>query len=180
MNPKRMRWDALADRLTDGKLYGAEIGVWKGRMSAQLLRRFPLLTLIMVDRWCPPPAGDSYLTSGSTMARQDARTFKSVYQEAVMRVAFAGRRADIVRGDSAESAGKIRDGTLDFVFVDGDHSYAGVTRDIEAWIGKVKRGGLIGGHDYAHPDQGDVKRAVHDWFGSEVEIDVDRTWWVRL
>lgn len=38
--------------------------------------------------------------------------------------------------------------SLDFVFIDGDHSYDSVLKDMEDWYDKVKKGGVIAGHDY--------------------------------
>lgn len=50
---------------------------------------------------------------------------------------------------------------LDFVFIDADHSYEAVKKDIEAWYLKVKKGGIFAGHDYrASPD---VKKAVDEF-----------------
>lgn len=37
---------------------------------------------------------------------------------------------------------------LDFVFIDGDHSYEGVKIDLEKYVPKLKLGGLLIGHDW--------------------------------
>ena len=41
--------------------------------------------------------------------------------------------------------------TVDFVFVDGDHRYAQVKKDITEWLKRVRPGGRICGHDYDGP-----------------------------
>jgi len=41
-----------------------------------------------------------------------------------------------------------KDGTLDGVYVDGNHKYEECKRDIELWLPKIKKGGWIAGHDY--------------------------------
>jgi predicted O-methyltransferase YrrM len=43
---------------------------------------------------------------------------------------------------------------VDFLFIDGDHSYEGVKRDFELWSPLVRPGGLIAFHDMRpdHPD----------------------------
>jgi predicted O-methyltransferase YrrM len=51
---------------------------------------------------------------------------------------------------------------VDMVFVDGDHSYAGVTNDLLAWMPKVKPGGILACHDYHSPSLFDVRRAVDE------------------
>ena len=69
------------------------------------------------------------------------------------------------RALSHVAAERIEDGSLDVVYIDGDHSYGGVMRDLTGYAPKIKRGGLIMGHDYTiHPriDFG-VVRAVNDF-----------------
>lgn len=52
--------------------------------------------------------------------------------------------------------------SLDFVFIDANHAYDAVKDDLNAWFTKVKRGGIIAGHDY-HNDPS-VKAAVDEFF----------------
>ena len=67
---------------------------------------------------------------------------------------------EVIKGDSADSAAAFADESVDFVFIDADHSYAGISRDITAWLPKVKRGGVLAGHDY----HSDVQRCVDERF----------------
>ena len=66
----------------------------------------------------------------------------------------------------------IPDGHLDFVFIDADHTYEGVKKDIELWEPKVHQNGLIIGHDL---NWGGVARAVGECF-SEFWISADNVW----
>lgn len=66
----------------------------------------------------------------------------------------------LVEGLSDKSASLYRDGSLDFVFIDADHSYESVYRDIVAWKPKVKIGGLLAGHDFSEYHPGVVKAVV--------------------
>jgi hypothetical protein len=95
---------------------------------------------------------------------------------------------EIISGDSAESAARYEDGTLDAVFLDAGHDYEGVSRDIDAWRAKVRPGGILAGHDFC-PKYPGVARAVTErferwdvWRG--VEFGPDRyyypVWQVRL
>lgn len=52
------------------------------------------------------------------------------------------------RISSEEAAPRVADGSLDFVYIDGNHFYPAVKQDIDLWWPKVKSGGVIGGHDY--------------------------------
>lgn len=65
-------------------------------------------------------------------------------------------------GGSAESATRFPDGSVDLVFLDADHSYEAVRRDIRAWLPKLKRGGVMCGHDWGFRE---VIAAVKETFG---------------
>ncbi len=68
---------------------------------------------------------------------------------------------------SHQAAELYKDGSLDFVFINGDHSYDIVKKDIELWVPKVKEGGTLAGHDYFNAP--DVKKAVHELLGNNVK-----------
>lgn len=53
-----------------------------------------------------------------------------------------------IKSCSWEAATQFDDNSLDFVFVDADHQYESVKKDIIAWYPKLKVGGIIAGHDY--------------------------------
>lgn len=75
---------------------------------------------------------------------------------------FAGpsQRLDLIRADShdpatfAEVKARLGGRPLDFLFIDGDHTYAGVRADFERYRTLVRPGGLVGFHDIAPPRQG--------------------------
>ena len=57
--------------------------------------------------------------------------------------------------DSEKAADMFPDEYFDFIYIDADHSYEGVVRDLKAWWPKIKKGGLFCGDDYI-PDDGDI------------------------
>lgn len=59
-----------------------------------------------------------------------------------------------VHGDSALKAKEFLHESFDLILVDGDHSYEGVSRDIEAWWEKLAPGGFLFFHDYLERDGG--------------------------
>ena len=61
---------------------------------------------------------------------------------------------------SEEAAPKIPDASLDFVYIDGDHSFDFVMLDLILWARKVRPGGMISGHDYYRFRNGGVVPAV--------------------
>jgi uncharacterized Rossmann fold enzyme len=157
---------------------GAEIGVFAGELSRKLLKR-PDLCLYLVDSWTsshdPQYASSGDFHAGLTQAQQD-RYFQMTHHM----VYFAGPRAKIWRKTSKEAAKLIPDESLDFVFIDADHSYEGCKADIDAWLPKVKRGGLVAGHDYENTEfpKFGVKKAVDECF-QEVTLGKNFTWCVR-
>lgn len=167
-------------------LIGAEVGVFAGAMSAWLLRRLPGLTLWMVDSWLPTERQPkAYRDCGDWHARQSREQQERYYSAARQAVAFAGDRARIIRMGSIAASSEIEDNTLDFAFIDADHSYEGCAADIRVWLPKLKPGGLVCGHDYDHPlkTRFGVKRAVDEAVarqGWRLELGADMTWLVRL
>jgi hypothetical protein len=68
-----------------------------------------------------------------------------------------------IRADSKEAHKQFENESLDFVFIDGDHSYLGCKSDLKNWFPKIKKNGIIAGHDYNEPTCG-VKKAVDEFF----------------
>ena len=166
MRAVERRARALVSRLGESPV-GVEVGVFRGEMSEWLLKLHPRLKLYMVDPW-----------KGNAQPRHRKRQ-EQLRAEAATRTSFAQERREIVARPSLEAASDFADGSLDFVFIDGDHTHDAVVRDIEAWLPKVKPEGVFGGHDYVDVWPG-VKRAVdeaverHGW---TLILGDDWTWW---
>lgn len=134
----------LVDVLPGGSV-GAEIGVWRGDFSRVLLDRVEPRRLHLVDRWAPGSGGTSG-AQGRRVATAD-RDMDRLYREVLSR--FADDPAvEIHRASSVEAADGFPDDSLDWIYLDADHRYESVQADLEAWIPKVKAGGLVCGDDY--------------------------------
>lgn len=79
--------------------------------------------------------------------------------------------------------------SIDWVFIDGDHSYEGCMKDLRAWYPMVKPGGVLCGHDYMTSDvywngvRCGVKQAVDEFFSDKEEVFVytnspNPTWYI--
>ena len=186
------RGDALGYRLRclavgREKIAGAEIGVLVGRLSEHILRLVPNLHLYMVDRWVPVNPNSRYARSGDSSAKLSAAGMERVYRNACERTEFAAERRTMIRAESVDAAKQIADGSLDFVFIDADHTYEGVRQDLDSWYPKVRPGGLISGHDmdnplqeFKNPNWG-VRRAVEEFMAlncpnAEMELGAEYTW----
>lgn len=174
------RWDETLRRLPAGPCSAAEVGVWQGRMSIQLLAGHAQLRLLLVDLWAPGTDNPSWLQSGSVMAQRPAAVVEAAYQGILALAGQHAPRITVLRQASAAAAGEVADASLDLVFIDADHSQQAVLADIVAWRPKVKKNGWLGGHDYASLRFPGVKSAVHQVFEARlVETGTDKTWWVR-
>jgi hypothetical protein len=160
------RFDVLRElTLHHGWTRGAELGLWHGRTIVHLLAHCGELTMIGVDLWQPQPDNpgpEGYEGWDHQQHEQIARRSLRPY----------GSRATIIKDWTAKAAEQVPDGSLDFVFVDADHSEAGCRRDIEAWLPKIKLSGWMIGHDITWPG---VRTAVDDLLPG-YEIGPDVTW----
>ena len=135
---------------------GAEVGVLRGATYFYLLDACPGLTLYGVDQWKALPK-----SKAPGAYSYDQYDMGLLQEQVTMRALAYGERARIMVGDSVRVANAIKNRSLDFVFIDADHTYEGVTGDIGAWAPKVRPGGWIMGHDIT---KGPVRRAVRSVF----------------
>lgn len=71
------------------------------------------------------------------------------------------------RNNCVDAAKKFKDGYFDWIYIDAGHRYECVYADLESWYPKVKKGGVIVGHDYTKlllgTNKMEVQEAVNDW-----------------
>ncbi len=145
---------------------GAEIGVLKGKTLFSVLDACPELHMIGVDQWKVLPLRD--VENAETYSDFD---MSAIELDVCRKMGRYNGRCLIFKGDSVSQAKRVEDGSLDFVFIDADHTEDGVRRDIEAWAPKVRSGGMILGHDLWWSTVGRVVREMfpdHVAYGEEV------------
>jgi hypothetical protein len=143
------------------KLIGAEVGVASGLHSNEILMNWNIKKLFLVDAWeCMPTQ------KGDASSPQSWHDFN--HESTVRLMKNHGAKFKILRGLSTAMAKNIINESLDFVYIDSDHSYEGVMADLKAWTPKVKKGGLVSGHDYLNKAYG-VFEAVKDFTQGEFE-----------
>ncbi|GAI76313.1 unnamed protein product, partial [marine sediment metagenome] len=161
----------------------AEVGVWNGKLSKDLLTVFPKLTLHMVDIWDSwQPKDPRYPADIDIMCRSSKSKITESFNKAKEVASGFGNRAIINQGDSVRIADGYPDEYFDFVFIDAEHSEAALASDIDAWYPKVKPGGLLCGHDYGHKHFPGVADAVNKFAGRtglKLEAKKDKCWFIR-
>lgn len=140
-----------------------EVGSWKGRsscfMAVEILNSGKNIEFYCVDTW-----------KGSEEHQEmDIIHSDNLYQEFIKNIEPVSNIIKPIRMDSLDASKTFEDETLDFVFIDAAHDYESVKKDIIHWYPKVKKNGILAGHDYA-PSWG-VKRAVDEW-AAENNIDI--------
>lgn len=148
-----------------------EVGVAEGHYSQAFLRNWPGF-YVMVDRWAHIPGYDDIM-NGPDDEHEER------FRQAMLVANQYADRCSVYRMDSRTAADKFADKSLDFVYIDADHSYAGCRGDIVAWAQKVKAGGILAGHDYYNRPPFEVRRAVADICGGPCGIthEPSPSWW---
>lgn len=170
---------------------GAEIGVAEGEYTKMICQTNPQMKIYAVDPWAPYQGYSDYV-------KQDALT--TLFEEAQRRLEPFIKRGicEIVKEFSMDALEKFGDESLDFVYIDANHSDPYITHDITQWSKKVKPGGIISGHDYIRPRNANYNvieavntytnnHHIRPWFvlGSQAKIlrmirDEFRSWmWVK-
>jgi predicted O-methyltransferase YrrM len=111
-----------------------EVGVRDGRTTFYLLDSIPSLTIIGIDT-----------------------NISQFYNDTIAK--NYGSRLQAMQGLSFDVADSIPDGSVDLVFIDADHSYEAVKKDIVKFRPKLRTGGILCGHDIDYPG---VNRAVKE------------------
>lgn len=168
------RWLACLARLPVGPCRMVEVGVWRPHVCRHVLAARTDVAMTLVDPWRSGVRGTGAMGAWSQAA------YERAYRDCVDWARPYAGRCDIWRCPSLSAAARMMTGAVDLVFLDGDHSAASVQSDLEAWWPRVRPDGWIGGHDFAHPDHPGVAIAVQAWAdGRQINLDIDRTWWVR-
>jgi len=119
-----------------------EVGVWRGDFAEEILRQCEGIDQYhMIDPW-------ANLSDWNKPLNVKREVFERAYAEALEKTAFASKKIKVLRGRTREVIGGIPDESLDFSYIDGDHTLRGITVDLIKVLPKIKEGGFIGGDDF--------------------------------
>lgn len=155
----------LITKYADGKTTAVEIGVYEGRTTAVIAGSIAKNGKVFaIDPFFSGRLGIPY---GKMIAhhylRRKGLTGKIHFLEMLSHEAVALLKEDI-----------------DFLFIDGDHSYEGITRDWEDWAGKIRPGGIAALHDTSVPDHDPSVASLgsYRYFQNQIIHD-DRFQWLE-
>lgn len=175
-------------RYPDGARF-VEVGSWLGKsaayMAVEIENSGKAIEFTCVDPW----------EDGGPDLR-DTEYYKKlgvhhVYDTFLLNVRPVLHRIKAMRMPSVEAARYMADESVDFLMLDGDHSYEAVKDDLIAWLPKMSKRGIISGDDYTWPG---VESAVRDTFRAtqvhttinggqrrKADYKMDTSyWWVEL
>ena len=130
-----------------------EIGSYIGESTEVFTKNFPNATIYSVDPYIP-----------NYEANDNASKDMDNVENEFLKLLETHKNIKKIKKLSSEAVKDFEDGSIDFVYIDANHTYESVKEDIILWLPKVKN--YIGFHDY---DNGDVKRAINEFIGTPIE-----------
>jgi predicted O-methyltransferase YrrM len=143
----------------------AEIGVLYGDYSLSIRDVFKNSELYLIDLW-QTQGNDFYYSARDGVADQAYDKVKIRFEN--------DKQSFLLKGKSEDMAKKFEDNSFDLVYIDADHSYEGVKNDINTWVKKVKKGGIIAGHDWdpdpnmAEASQFGINKALTEYLNQDL------------
>lgn len=119
---------------------GVEVGSFKGQYANEILKKWSG-KLYLVDVWRELNTSE-YLDSSNQIE------YLKILNECCENIKGNEYRCFMIRADSVNGSKMFLDESLDFVYIDANHKYEYVKQDISLWFPKVRKGGIIAGHDY--------------------------------
>lgn len=142
-----------------------EVGVLRGDFANEVMSTWKGSRAVLVDAWTQLATGTPDLVATLAQPHHDRN-----YEHVVNRFA-SDSRVEVLKTNSLDASKRFSD--LDCVYLDADHSYVGVTADLNAWWPTIKEGGLLSGHDYLNAFWGDPQNdRGATW--TAVKLAVDR------
>ena len=139
------RWDFLIDQIQQNNYkVGVEVGVQSGQTFKKIIQQCPDVTLYGVDVWV---ADKNVRLENRDLEGHDYHENFGKLQSWINEEEDRAKRAVMIRSYSDGCLDQFVDESLDFIFIDADHSYECVRKDTLNWSKKVREGGLVVGHD---------------------------------
>lgn len=145
-------------------LIGVEIGTDEGINAREILETGKIKMLYLIDPYMP--------YNEPSFNKNNYEPTKQLYKAELLLKKFENKKFIIFESDEAKQF--IPD-NLDFVYIDGNHNYEFVKQDILNYLPKVKKGGVIGGHNI---DRVGVIKAILEIFPNNKINLLENDWWI--
>jgi len=159
------------------ELVGVEIGVQYANNALSMLYNLPIKKLYLVDPYLKYNDYTNATDHSKWIDSINQNDFDEIFDIAKRKLKRYNNKIEFLRQQSEYASDKIPN-NLDFVYIDGNHKFDYVLKDIEIYYPKLKKGGVIGGHDW--DARMNVWKAVH-YFITKHHLKLDgrvNDWWV--
>jgi len=135
---------------------GVELGVQYGSFAEHNIRVWKDVEVYyLVDLWAPQ---EHYVDNANRNQKAQDEILNTVRERLLDNPEF-GHKVRALRNSTIEASTLFAPNSVDFVYVDARHDYDGVMQDLEAWWPKIRKGGIMAGHDYL--DSTEVDQWMH-------------------
>lgn len=160
-------YSEMVEKFPDGSHF-VEVGTWLGRsasyLAVEIVNSGKDIKLDCVDTWLGAPE----------LMEEEVVKNGTLYSDFIRNIEPVKRIITPIRLTSTQASHLYKDGTLDFVFIDADHTKEGINSDLGCWFPKIKVGGIIAGHDWDYPE---IKETLNGFFGEEnIGVRMPNTW----
>ena len=179
-----MYWENIQGMFTFQKLYSnminrfhrgslfVEIGTFKGKSAVYMAEKMKdtnkIMNFFTID----------IFESGEINDHSSIIDVEDLYKEVLKNIEPVKDLVKVIKGSSHKVHEQFEDNSVDFLFIDGCHSYDCVSKDLSFWFPKVKHGGVISGHDYNESTAG-VKKAVDEFFKNTAQPYDGGCWYLE-
>jgi len=173
---REMRWHVLFDIIEKEKYENiVEVGSQEGRTPWYILKNSTResVNVSIVDPYLYYDGYGYKEPFSMTDVEKQARKYLNEFVES--------NRCHFYKDYSINTAKEFKDESLDLVFIDANHTYKYVKEDIESWYPKIKKGGMLAGHDWCDGFPG-VEQAAKEYFqplNKDIKLAHNTVWLVK-
>jgi len=151
------------------ELIGIEIGVRRGENSKNILQNLPIKKLYLIDPYLPYQDGKTW---------RDKKFQEEAYRQAKKNVKPYKQKIEFIKKSSEQAIKKIPN-NIDFVYIDGNHKYEYIKKDIELYYPKIKKHGILGRHDFTVNNIGVIQAASEFANKNNIILYLEHPdWWI--
>ena len=149
-------------------LIGIQIGSYAGESTNMFVNTGAFKRLWCIDPWVEDYDENDATCDGTVCLAEKA--FDERFKNCTVVAKLKAKSTDVVN--------MFEDESIDFIYIDGNHQYNAVKKDLENYYPKIKTGSFIAGHDYGGaPHTEGTKKAIREFFGTEpLKVYEDTSW----
>ena len=168
---ERPSLEFVKNKFGNKPLIGAEIGTFQGENAKYILEDLNIKKLYLIDPWEDYQGYKDYEKGGQK------KNLNKALKKTLKRIKNYKEKVKLIKKFSSDAVKDIKE-KLDFIYIDGNHDYKFVKEDMENYYKKLKKGGVLAGHDIPLPG---VTKAFVEFVSkiknSNPHIE-HRDWWI--